>query len=369
MGFDTIRALLLKECISPLGRNLIEKISFKKNYAEIDKLLTQTEEFRQILLFDNNIPSQNYFDLTEEIDRIRLIGTFISQQPLFELRLSIETINDCLVFFNKDKEEIKYPELQKLTINISIEKNLIKNINRIIDDKGEINDDASPELKSIRKALKQKSAAADKKLNHTLNQAKKEGWTTEDVDVTVRNGRAVIPIIATNKRKIRGFVHDVSATGQTFYIEPEEVFELNNEIRELENDERMEIIKILKEFTDYLRPFSFDLKNAFYFLALMDFIRAKAKFAISIEGIKPLLNKRAVVEWFYAKHPLLYLSHKAQKKTVEPLTINLNTKNRILIISGPNAGGKSVCLKTVGLLQYMLQCGLLVPNDFIYDTL
>ncbi len=368
LGFDTIRQLLKNECISQLGVKLIDNIGFKVNYDQINTLLDQTEEFRQILLFDNNFPSQDYFDLTDEIDRIRVIGTFISQEPLFELKLSLNTIIDCLKFLNTDTDEIKYTELHKLSANVFIDKGLIKSISRIMDDKGEINDDASSELKSIRKALKQKTANAEKKLNQTLNQAKKEGWTPDDVTVTIRNGRAVIPINATNKRKIRGFVHDASATGQTFYIEPEEVFELNNEIRELENDERIEIIKILTELTDYMRPFSHELKNAYHFLALMDFIRAKAKFAISIEAVKPLFNNKPIIDWYFAKHPLLFLSHKAQKKVVEPLKINLNNKNRILIISGPNAGGKSVCLKTVGLLQYMLQCGLLIPMKETSET-
>jgi len=368
IGFDSIRQLIINECISVLGKNLVEKISFKQHYAEINTLLNQTEEFRQILLFDNYFPSQDYFDLTPEIDRIRIIGTFIEIQPLIELRLSVVTILNCIKFLSPVEEEIKYPELLKLAENVHLNEIILHAIDRILDEKGFIRDDASADLRKIRKDLKLKTANAEKKLNQTLNIAKKEGWTGDDVSVTIRNGRAVIPVSATNKRKIKGFVHDASATGQTYYIEPEEVFELNNEIRELENDERLEIVKILTEFTDFLRPFSHDLKNAYYFLAQMDFIRAKAKFAIKIEGIKPLLNDNSQIDWFLAKHPLLYLSHQTQKKTVEPLNIKLDTKQRILIISGPNAGGKSVCLKTVGLLQYMLQCGLLVPMKHTSET-
>jgi len=361
IGFDTIRHLILNECISILGQNLVEKISFKSGFTEIETLLNQTEEFRQILLFDNYFPSQDYFDLTSEIERIRVIGSFIEIQSLIELRLSVATILNCIQFLSPVDEEIKYPELYKLSANVHLNNIILTAIDRILDEKGFIKDDASADLRKIRKELKTKTANAEKKLNQTLNLAKKEGWTGDDVSVTIRNGRAVIPVSATNKRKIKGFVHDASATGQTYFIEPEEVFELNNDIRELENDERLEIVKILTEFTDFLRPFSYDLKNAYYFLAQMDSIRAKGKFAIKIEGIKPLLNKNSQIEWFTAKHPLLYLSHKAQKRNVEALNIKLDTKQRILIISGPNAGGKSVCLKTVGLLQYMLQCGLLVP--------
>jgi DNA mismatch repair protein MutS2 len=361
IGFDTIRQLILNECISVLGQNLVEKISFKQNYTEIDCLLNQCEEFRQILMFDNYFPSQDYFDLRPEIERIRVSGSFIEIQSLIELRLSVATILQCIKFLSPQDEEIKYPELYRLSEKVHLNEIILMAIDRILDEKGFIKDDASADLRKIRKDLKTKTANAEKKLSQTLSLAKKEGWTGEDVSVTIRNGRAVIPVSATNKRKIKGFVHDASATGQTYYIEPEEVFELNNDIRELENDERLEIVKILTEFTDFLRPFSYDLKNAYYFLAQMDGIRAKAKFAIKIEGIKPLLNKTSLIEWYTATHPLLYLSHKAQKRRIEPLNIKLDNQQRILIISGPNAGGKSVCLKTVGLLQYMLQCGLLLP--------
>jgi len=361
LGFNSIRQFIIDECISESGKKISEKFSFKNDFALINTLLDQTEEFRQILLFDNHFPSQDYFDLTAEIDRIRVNGSFIEIQALIDLRLSLICIFNCLKFLQPSEDECKYPELYKVSSKVNLSENLITAIDRILDEKGIIRDDASPELRRIRKDLKQKTVHAEKKLNQTLAIARKEGWTGDDVSVTIRNGRAVIPVTASNKRKIRGFVHDASATGQTYYIEPEEVFELNNEIRELEHDERLEIIKILIEFTDFLRPFSYELKVAYHFLALMDFIRAKAKFAIKIEGVKPLINDKVIIDWYNAKHPLLYLSHKAQKKEIVPLNIKLNEKDRILIISGPNAGGKSVCLKTVGLLQYMLQCGLLIP--------
>lgn len=368
LGFDTIRQLVKKECISILGERMTEKFSFRNDFRLIDTLLNQTEEFRQILLFDNYFPSQDYFDLTNVIDSIRVPGTFIEIESLIELRLSLHTIFACLKFLQPQDDEIKYHELYKISEKVHLNENLINAIARILDEKGIIKDDASAELRIIRKDLKQKTANAEKKLNQTLAIARKEGWTGDDVSVTIRNGRAVIPVTATNKRKIRGFVHDASATGQTYYIEPEEVFELNNEIRELENEERLEIIKILIEFTDFLRPYSFDLKEAYHFLALMDFIRAKAKFAIKTEGVKPLFSDKQQLEWYQAKHPLLYLSHKAQKKEIEPLNIKITDNQRILIISGPNAGGKSVCLKTVGLLQYMLQCGLLIPIKHTSET-
>ena len=368
LGFETIRQLVKNDCISVLGEKMTERFSFRNDYKLLNTILNQTDEFRQILLFDNRFPSQDYFDLTSEIERIRIQGTFIEIQSLIDLRLSLVTIFNCLKFLQPSEEEIKYPELYELAKKVNLNETLLIAIERILDEKGYIKDDASANLRKIRKDLKLKTTNAEKKLNQTLNIAKKEGWTGDDVSVTIRNGRAVIPVSATNKRKIKGFVHDASATGQTYYIEPEEVFELNNEIRELENDERLEIIKILTEFTDYLRPYSFELKQAYHFLSLMDFIRAKAKFAIKIDGIKPLISDSPKLEWYNAKHPLLYLSHKAQKKEIEPLNIKLSNKERILVISGPNAGGKSVCLKTVGLLQYMLQCGLLVPMKHTSET-
>ncbi len=368
LGFDTIRQHIINECISVLGEKMTEKLKFRSDFKLLNTLLDQTEEFRQILQFDNYFPSQDYFDLTSEIDRIRIQGSFIEIQSLIDLRLSLITIFNCLKFLQPIDEDVKYPELYKVSSKVNLNENLITAIDRILDEKGIIRDDASAELRKIRKDLKSKTANAEKKLNQTLAIARKEGWTGDDVSVTIRNGRAVIPVTASNKRKIRGFVHDASATGQTYYIEPEEVFELNNEIRELEHDERLEIVKILTEFTDFLRPFSYDLKEAYHFLALMDFIRAKAKFAIKIEGVKPLFSDKNLLEWYNAKHPLLYLSHKVQKKEIVPLNIKLSVKDRVLIISGPNAGGKSVCLKTVGLLQYMLQCGLLIPIKHTSET-
>ncbi len=368
IGFDSVRQLIKKECVSSLGEKISDSFSFRNDFNLINTLLDQTEEFRQILLFDNHFPSQDYFDLTPEIDRIRVQGSFIEIQSLIDLKLSLICIFNCLKFLKPSEDEIKYPELYKLSAKVNLNENLIQAIDRILDEKGIIRDDASSDLYKIRKDLRQKTANAEKKLNQTLTIARKEGWTGDDVSVTIRNGRAVIPVTASNKRKIRGFVHDASATGQTYYVEPEEVFELNNEIRELEHDERIEIVKILIEFTDFLRPYSYELKQAYYFLSLMDFIRAKARFAIKIEGVKPLISNKTQLEWYNAKHPLLYLSHKAQNKEIEPLTIKLNKKDRILIISGPNAGGKSVCLKTVGLLQYMLQCGLLIPMKHTSET-
>lgn len=361
IGFDTIKRYIKAECITDSAKKMIDNVVFTANFNEIRKKLKQTDELKIILLFDNNFPSNDYYDLSEELIRLKTQGTYIDRENLIILRNSINTIINIIEFFKLEERAQQYTELAKLCSSIEIENQIVNRINQIIDDKGEIKDNASQNLYNIRKLLNQKILSVESKLNQTINKARKEGWITDDISSTVRNGRVVIPILATHKRKIKGFVHDVSSTGQTFYIEPEDIFDINNEIFELESEEKNEIIKILISFTDYLRNFVDSLVEAYKFLIKIDFIRAKAKFAIKINAVLPLLSDKSQFEWFDAVHPLLYLSHMNQEKQTVPLNIKLNEKERILIISGPNAGGKSVCLKTIGLLQYMLQCGILVP--------
>jgi len=231
----------------------------------------------------------------------------------------------------------------------------------LLDAQGNLADSASPELLTIRKSIRSKQAETEKRLRQLMAQSKADGLVAEDAEPSVRNERLVIPVLAGQKRKVKGFVHDISNTGQTVFIEPEDVFNLNNEIRDLENDERLEIIRILKEFTLQLRPHIPELLNAYKFLGVVDFLRAKALLAIEMDAVMPILSPDAELEWWDARHPILEKSLKNQGKKIVPLNIRLDADDRILIISGPNAGGKSVCLKTVGLLQYMLQCGLLIP--------
>ena len=292
--------------------------------------------------------------------RISIEGTYIEQDKLFNLKSSLETISDCIAFITK-QDHSKFPELITLVAPVNIDPDLSRKIDRIIDSAGEIKDAASSQLGEIRRKLISKRSSIDRKINHSLQQAKKSGWVSSDSEITIRNGRLVIPVPAAYKRQMRGFVHDQSATGQTIYIEPEEVFETNNEIREIEAEERREIIRILKDISDFIRPLIPSLLEAYRFLGIIDFIRAKAKLALRINAVKPQLLTDPQLNWNESVHPLLYLSHSKQKKTVVPLDIKLNQEQRILVISGPNAGGKSVCLKTIGLLQYMLQCGLLIP--------
>lgn len=359
-GFDEIRRLVAAECSGPIGRKFVEKMEFVIDFKLVTKLLSQTDEMRNILIEEVSFPSQDYYDLTPELQRIRPEGTFLEAEYLPELRLSLLTLTQLLAFFvNRDDQ--KYPSLSDLSQPITLEPFILKELNRILDERGAIADNASPKLAEIRKDILKKTAQAQRKLLDMLGVAKKSGWTAEDTEPSIRNGRLVIPVSSGNKRRIKGFIHDESATGQTAYVEPEEVFEINNDIRELENDERREIIRILTAFSIHLRPHLPSLHQAYLYLGIIDFIRAKARFAVKINAHKPLLNNKPLIGWLDAVHPLLYFSLKAQKKEVVPLQINLSKSQRILIISGPNAGGKSVCLKTLGLVQYMLQCGMLVP--------
>ncbi|MDD3724710.1 MAG: endonuclease MutS2, partial [Bacteroidales bacterium] len=360
LGFTQIREIIKENCLSKGGEELVERMHFSSNFHSINNSLNLTEEFREILVRNSIFPNDNYYDMREELERLKLSGTFIGQSDLNDLKGSLITINECLKFFSQSEED-NYTNLKKLSQDIFIEKEIIKYTFRLLDDKGDFLDNASDYLSIIRSNKRKKIFEVDKRIQKILSQSKKEGWTSEEAEITLRNGRSVIPVSSTNKRKLKGFVHDESSTGQTSYIEPEEIVELNNQVRELEIEERREIIKILTEFTVFLRPYIEDLIKAYNYLAKVDFIRAKAKFALSILAGKPLLEDTQRINWFDARHPLLQISLKKNNRDIIPLRVELNRDNRILIISGPNAGGKSVCLKTVGLLQYMLQSGLLIP--------
>jgi len=360
--FDTIRQMVTEKCISTMGKEYADKIKFSSDFDTISKLLNQTEEFRQILIENPSFPEQDYFDMREALYRVKIEGSYIEQSQLFDLKSSLLTIHDVVNFIRSIEPEL-IPNILGIIEDIYIESSILSRLKSIINDKGEILDNASIGLKEIRKKLAGKQNAISKKINQSLKAAKKSGWVNEDVEVTIRNGRQVIPVPASHKRQIRGLIHDESATGQTVYIEPGDVLEITNEVRELRGAEVREIIKILKDFTSLIRPDLPQLIGAYQTLGLIDFIRAKAKFAILVKGIKPALKSTTITNWNKAVHPLLFISHQKQNKSIVPLNINLDGTNRILVISGPNAGGKSVCLKTVGLLQYMLQCGMLIPVE------
>ena len=363
IGFDQIRNLLKEKCLSTLGRERVEHIEFTDSIPKIEEELDRCMEFVRIIQEEDEFPEQYFYDLRPSLKRIRVEGMYLNEQELFDLRRSIETISGIVRFLqHKENEEEKeaslYPALWNLASGITVYPQLLGQIDSILDKYGRIKDNASAELLRIRRELSHTTNSISRSLNNILKNAQSEGVVEKDVTPTLRDGRLVIPVAPGLKRKIRGIVHDESATGKTVFIEPAEVVEANNRIRELEGEERREIIRILTEFSNTLRPLVPEILQSYEFLAEIDFIRAKAYFAIQTKSIKPVIEKKQLIDWTTAEHPLLQLSLAKHGKKVVPLDIELNQKQRILLISGPNAGGKSVCLKTVGLLQYMLQCGL-----------
>ncbi|MHC1705945.1 MAG: endonuclease MutS2 [Bacteroidales bacterium] len=362
LGFNTIRDILKKGCRSNIGKQLVDDIHFSDDHQYLRESLAVTEEMRNLILFSNSFPSLQLADIDKELELLSIEGSFVEVEVVTEIRDSVQNALDFLSFIRKQETE-KYPRIAEKVSVLSLDKSIIKKIDSWVDEKGRIRDNATPALNNIRAVLAVKRNEVDRKMDKIFRQVKKEGWTEEGLEPTIRNGRMVIPMVAAHKRKLRGFIHDESSTGHTVFLEPEEIFNTNNEIRELEFEERHEIIKVLIMIADYLRPLLPEIKECFKFLGWLDFLQSKAHFALSTGSFLPEISKNPGLEWFQARHPLLFLSHQALKKKVVPLDIALDTNNRILIISGPNAGGKSVCLKTAGLLQYMLQCGLLIPAN------
>lgn len=369
IGFDQIRQLVKGKCLSTLGMERVDEMAFSDDYREIDRRLEQVMEFISILQGEDDFPSQYFFDVRPSLKRIRVEGLYMDESELFDLRRSLETIRDVVRFLRQtDDEEDEeahspYPALYELAGEVMVFPMLIARINDILDKFGKVKDNASPDLLRIRRELAATTGSISRSLNSILRTAQAEGYVEKDVTPTMRDGRLVIPVAPGMKRKIRGIVHDESATGKTVFIEPAEVVEANNRIRELEGEERREIIRILTDFSSVVRPHVPALLQSYEFLAEVDFIRAKALWGTETGSGKPSLEERQVVDWFDAVHPLLQISLAKHGKKVVPLDIELTREQRILLISGPNAGGKSVCLKTVGLLQYMLQCGMPVSMN------
>src|SRR6187431_794543 len=358
LGFDQVRLKLKQYCLSTAGEAWVDRMAFNVNADFIGILLKQNLEFKQILEKAETFPSQHFYDPTDWFQRIRLEGNWLEADELLKFAYALETIQSCKQFLDKAREI--YPELYRLSVPVALTSALRVLILSKVDDKAQVKDSASPALGQVRKRLREEQIRLRKLADQLFRQAVEEKWVPEGALPTIRDGRLVIPIQAESKRKLKGFILDESATGQTVFMEPTEMLDANNEIRELEHEEKREVIRILKALTDEFRMQLPVLKTSFRFLAQIDFIRSKAKFSLEIEADKPILEKQPELTWYNAKHPLLYLSLKG-KRDVVPLSIELNPKDRMLLVSGPNAGGKSVCLKTVGLLQYMLQCGLLIP--------
>ncbi len=366
IGFDQVRHILRERCLSTLGKDKVDEMHFSQSADEVARWMDEVAEFMRIVQEEDAFPNQYFFDVRPALHRASIEGMYMDEGELFDLRRSLETISQIILFLKRNEAEeeeaqSKYPCLEALAAEAQSFPTLIRRIDGIVNKFGKIKDNASPALANIRRELAATTGSISRTLNSILRSAQAEGIVDKDVNPTVRDGRLVIPVVPALKRRIKGIVHDESATGKTVFIEPAEVVEANNRIRELEGEERREVIRILTEFTNEVRPQIPEILESYQFLAIIDFIRAKALTAIAMDAIRPQLKPHPHIDWVEAIHPLLQISLAKHHKKVVPLDIALHREQRILIISGPNAGGKSVCLKTVGLLQYMLQCGMLIP--------
>jgi DNA mismatch repair protein MutS2 len=358
LGFSEVKELIKAHCLSTMGQQMVDKIQVMSNYDLISKFLNQAHEFKNILQNDDALPINHFFDIKSLANKVRIEGSFLSEEEFFQVQASLTTVFAVIAYFNE--RESVYPNLEALFEHLPIEKIILKKIDQVIDQKGKIRHNASRELMEITTGITKAEQEARKKIDQIFKAASSSGWTA-DGSLTVRDGRICIPLLAENKRKIKGFIHDESASGQTVYMEPEEVFTLNNRIRDLEFDRRREIIKILTALTDELRLYVPLLLSYHGLLTKLDFVRAKALFAIDIEAEMPKMVNEGRLTLYNARHPLLFLNFKKEQKTVVPLNVSIDDATRIIVVSGPNAGGKSVCMKTVGLLQMMVQAGLLIP--------
>lgn len=360
LGFTEIKALIKAYCLSEMGRQMVDKIQPMHQFDQINKFMRQTYEFKEILLNDSPLPIEHLYPIRALAEKARVEGVFLTEEEFFHVLLSLKTVFAVIRYFNDRNRH--YPNLEALFEHLPIEKGIVNAIERVIDAKGKIKPNASSLLSEIITNIAKAEQEARKRIDHVFKSAQGNGWTA-DGNLTVRDGRLCIPLLAENKRKLKGFIHDESATGQTVFIEPEEVFHLNNKVRDLEFDKRREVIRILIELTDTLRP-NIPLLLAYHgLLSKLDFVRAKALFAIELEADMPQLSKEAAVELINARHPLLMLNFKKEKQTVVPLNVKIDNQQRVIVVSGPNAGGKSVAMKTIGLLQIMAQAGLLIPAD------
>lgn len=360
LGFDIIRKKLASLCLSSLGIEVTKRMAFLTDYETIKLHIRQTNEYKNLLNDDKAFPEDDYHDLRPMLARLRPEGMFPEPEEVVKLRKSMHTMRSISKWFEGELS-IKYPELKKLAQTFHIFPYLFERIDQIITSNGRIKDNASAELQAIRQFLQSERTRVSKQMQAILCDAIQKGYTDEDEQIVVRDGRLMIPVKASFRRKISGIVHDESATGKTAYIEPQSIIEINNEIRDAEHREKREIINILKSLADDIRPYIPDLSESYNKLAIFDFIRAKSLLASTLNAIAIPIDNKSQITFRKAVNPLLLLSFKNTGRKVIPNDIELTKENRLLLISGPNAGGKSVAMKTTGLLQYMLQCGLLIP--------
>jgi DNA mismatch repair protein MutS2 len=362
IGFDAVRTRLTELCGSSLGAANVQAMRFSSDFSMIDLELRRTAEMLAIAEGSDPLPLRNMHDVTTTLKRCRIEGASVSLDELLKIRQSLQTISDLHAFFTPkgdDGTPMPYPLLAELCADMTAFPDINRQIDRIIDPLGNMRDNASPYLAEIRSELSRISASVNSIMRRVMARAVEAGYLDKDTTPTVRDGRLVLPVAPMHKRKINGIVHDESATGKTFFIEPAEIVEVNNRGRELELEERREMMRILSEITAFMRPSIPDMLQSYEILGLLDFIMAKAVYAKETGATLPHISPSTELEWYHAVHPVLLESLRRQGKEIIPLDITLDGNNRILIISGPNAGGKSVCLKTVGIVQYMAQCGML----------
>ena len=361
LGFSEIRDLIKEKCLSESGRQMVDKIQPQIKPDQIERFLRQTNEFKELLLHDSPVPVDHMYPIKPLAEKVRVEGSFLAEDELYRMLLSLRTVYAIIRYFNE--REGQYEHLELLFEHLPIEKGILRSIEQVLDDHGRLKDNASRLLLELTQQILKSEQEARKRLDTVFKQAQAKGWTA-DGGLTIRDGRLSIPILAENKRKLKGLIHDESATGQTVYIEPEEVFQLNNKVRDLSFERRREIIRILTSLTNDLRPHVPLLMSYHSLMTKLDFVRAKALFAIDLQATMPVLSKDASINLIEARHPILHLNAlKNNGHAVVPLNIKIDDTDRIILVSGPNAGGKSVCMKTVGLLQIMVQSGLLIPAD------
>lgn len=368
IGFDNVRRIVAESCLSPLGRAKVTEMVFSNDYDHIRCRLLETHEMMQILSSGESFPLNSVHDLTHQLKAMKVVGAHMAESDLLKLRDSLSTIDDISSFFKAHKSDegiSQYPELDRLCGGISSFSSIVREIDNVIDKFGYVKDSASSELARIRSSLSSMNGAISSAMRRVIANAVKAGYLDPDTAPSLRDGRPVIPVAPMNKRNIPGIVHDESASGKTFFIEPAEVVETSNRVRELQIEERREVMRILVELASRLRPFLPEMLAGFAILADFDFIHAKARFAQESGGHMPHIHPDMQLEWYHACHPILKISLQNQHKEIVPLDITLSSSQLILVISGPNAGGKSVTLKTVAIVQYMAQCGLMPP---LYDN-
>ena len=360
IGFDRIRALIAERCNTEAARAKLDEHRFSPRREVVENRIASADEMRTIIQMEHEFPNEEFCDLTALIAKVRVEGTFLDLEEAVLLARALRQV-DAISRFIRSRERAVYPTLHRLTEDVISLEAIANHIDSLIDRFGQMRDSASDELYRIRRAIREREGQASKRLQQVLQAAKSAGIVEADATLSIRDGRAVIPVSAGNKRKLNGFVQGESATGKTVFIEPVEVVELNNELRELEYAERREIVRILSELTDRIRPEIDTIEASADYLATIDMLRAKGRFAAENGCVRPIVSLDGRMELRTARHPLLAIALAKEKKSVVPLDMVLNGEKRILVISGPNAGGKSVCLKTVGLLQYMFQCGFPIP--------